>query len=274
MKQPLILLTNDDGITSPGLWAAAEAVRSLGEVLIVAPDRQWSGAGRAMPHDATGCIQALPQEINGVAIAAYAVDGSPAQVVQHGMLELAPRKPSLVISGINSGANITTDVTISGTVGAALEASAFGIPSLAVSLEMDPQYYLTGNDEADYTAAQAYIHQLAQQLLAVGLPYGIDVLNLNIPSSATPDTPWRLTRLSRYRYFDPLPPDRSTNQGRPGYRINQEPAKTELDSDLFAMLVDRIVSITPLSLDMTAQLRAYDLESMLPIAQNVAAAVM
>jgi len=272
MEQPLILLTNDDGITSPGLWAVAEAVAPLGEVLIVAPDRQWSGAGRAMPHDTTGHLQEITQEVNGRHITAYAIDGSPAQVVQHGVLELAPRIPELVISGVNSGANLSIEVTISGTVGAALEASAFGIPAIAVSLEMDPRYHLTGNDDANYTATQAYVQHLAQQLLTFGLPYGVDVLNLNVPADAILETPWRLTRLSRYRYFDPLPPDRSSDRGRPSYRIIEDPTKAEVDSDLWAVLIDRVVSVTPLSLDLTAQASGYDLVSLLPIAQSSIAA--
>jgi len=209
MNRPLILVTNDDGFQAEGLWAAVEAVLSLGEVVVVAPDRQWSGAGRSMPYDVTGRVVSTRLELDGQIVSAHAVDGSPALAVQHGLLELAPRWPALVVSGINSGANLGTEVTISGTVGAALEAAAFGIPALAVSLEMDPAYHLTRNAMADYTAAGAFTHDFAQRLLASTLPDDVHALSINVPQDATPETPWRMTHLSRCRYFWPTAPDRN-----------------------------------------------------------------
>jgi 5'-nucleotidase len=173
--------------------------------------------------------------------------------VIHGVTELASRRPSLVISGINSGANLGTEVTVSGTVGAALEGGAFGIPSLAVSLEMDAAYHLTGDDSADYTAARAFTRLFAKRLLAHGMPYDVQALNVNIPSDATPDTPWWLARLSRRRYYLPQAPDRANGQGRPGYLQIYEPEQAEFDSDVWAVMVDRVVSVTPLSLDLTSR---------------------
>lgn len=253
IEYPLILITNDDGIDSPGLWAAAEAVLPLGEVLVVAPDRQWSGGGRSMPPNVTGRVRPATREINGEWVAAYAVDASPALAVIHGVVEFAPRRPSLVVSGINSGANLGAEVTISGTVGAALEGGAFGIPSLAVSLEMDPIYHLTSNDEADYSAAIAFTRRFARRLLANALLYDVDALSINVPSDARLDTPWRFTHLSRRRYFIPTPPDRTNGKGRPGYKLIEDLDLAEPDSDVRAMKVDRIVSVTPLSLDLTSR---------------------
>ena len=253
MECPLILVTNDDGIDSKGLWAAVEAVLPLGEVLVVAPDRQWSGGGRSAPADVTGRIQPATREVSGVPVTAYAVDASPALAVMHGVVELAPRPPALVVSGINFGANLGIEVTISGTVGAALEGSAFAIPSLAVSLEMDPAYHLTGDETADYTAAIAFTRRFARLWLTRTLPRDVDVLSLNIPSSATPHTPWRLTRLSRFRYFLPLPPDRTNGDSRPGYKLIEDLEQTELDSDIRALKLDRVVAVTPLSLDLTSR---------------------
>ncbi len=112
MEQPLILVTNDDGIESRGLWAAVEAVLPLGEVLVVAPDRQWSGGGRSMPPDVTGRLTPASRWVNGTYVTAYAVDASPALAVTHAVMELAPRPLSLVVSGINSGANLGIEVTI------------------------------------------------------------------------------------------------------------------------------------------------------------------
>jgi 5'-nucleotidase len=263
MERPLILVTNDDGITSAGLWAAVEAVLPLGEVLVVAPDRQWSGAGRAMPHEVTGKLIEHHREIAGKTICAYAADASPAQAVGHAVLELAPRTPDLVVSGVNFGPNLGIEVTISGTVGAALEAAAFGIPAVAVSLEMDPAYYLEGDTEADYAASQANVYKFARLLLANRPPRGVDVINVNIPSDATPDTFWRLTRLSRHRYFVPLPPDRARGEGRAGYKLLENPAATEIDSDILTMAVARLVSVTPLSLDMTARVNFPSLNTLL-----------
>ncbi len=253
MERPLILVTNDDGIRSEGLWAAAEVLLPLGELLVVAPDRQWSGAGRSMPPGLSGNVMPFNRRLNGEWVNAYAVDATPALAVVHGVLELASRRPALVVSGINFGENLGIEVTISGTVGAALEAGAFGIPSLAVSLEMAPAYHLTGDAYADYAAAQAVTQRFACRLLETGLAWDIDVLNINVPADATPDTPWRLARLSRHRYYMPLPPDRTNGPGRPGYRLIENPERTELGSDIMTVKVARAISVTPLSLDLTSR---------------------
>ncbi len=261
--KPLILVTNDDGITSAGLWAAVEAVAPLGEVLVVAPDRQWSGAGRSMPYAVTGKLTPMTRRVGEQEIAAFAVDASPALAVEHAFLELAPRRPDLVVSGINFGANVSIEVTISGTVGAALEAAAFGVPALAASLEMDGRYYLTGSEDADYSAARAYVQRFARQLLRQGMLPGVDVLNLNLPANATPETPWCYTRLSRRRYYEPLPPERVQGPARPGYRLIQDPHNAEMDSDIWVLMVAGYVSVTPLSLDLTAHAHYLALEETL-----------
>lgn len=257
MERPLVLVTNDDGIESRGLWETVEALMPLGEILVVAPNRQWSGAGRCMPHTVTGDYEVVSREVGGRTVVAYAVDASPALAVEHGVLEFANRTPALVVSGTNFGANVSVDITISGTVGAALEGAAFGIPALAVSLEMDPRFYLSGDSEANYEAAKAYVQRFARTILRHGMPYGVDALNLNLPSDAIPDTPWRRTHLSRYRYFSPLAPDRTAGEtargGRPRYRILDTPEGTEPNSDLQVLTLERLVSVTPLSLDLTAR---------------------
>jgi 5'-nucleotidase len=173
--------------------------------------------------------------------------------VIHGVTEFAPRRPSLVISGINFGTNLGTEVTISGTVGAALEGGAFGISAMAVSLEMDPAYHLAGDDSVDYAASIAFTHQFAQHLLTGALPHDVDTLNVNIPSDATPHTPWRLTRLSRHRFYVPLAPDRANGEGRPSYSLMGDFRQAEPDSDIRAVQVDRVVAVTPLSLDLTSR---------------------
>jgi len=264
MSVPLILVTNDDGIDSEGLWAAAQAVLPLGEVLVVAPDRQWSGGGRSMPRNVTGAIRAASRQIGDREVTGFAVDASPALAVDHGIVELAPRRPAIVVSGINFGANLGIEVTISGTVGAALEASAFGIPALAVSLEMSAEHHLTGDATAEYAASMAFIRHFAAILLEHELRHDVDVLSLNIPAVATPRTPWRLTHLSRHRYFLPVPPDRANGEGRPGYRLIENVTGAEPGSDIRALMVDRMVSVTPLSLDLTSRVGIDTSERLLP----------
>jgi 5'-nucleotidase len=261
VDKPLILVTNDDGLEAEGLWAAVKAVLPLGEVVVVAPDRQWSGAGRSMPCDVTGQVVSTRLELDGQIVMAHAVDGSPALAVQHGLLELAPRRPALVVSGVNFGFNLGSEVTISGTVGAALEAGAFDIPALAVSLEMDPAYHLTGDGAADYTAAKAVTHDFAQRLLATALPDDVHALSVNVPRDATPHTPWRVTHLSRCRYFWPTAPDRSHGSARPGYRLLVDSRQCERGSDIYAVDIDRVVSVTPLSLNLTSRVGLATLES-------------
>ncbi len=253
MDQPLILVTNDDGITSQGLWAAVAGLLPLGDLLVVAPDRQWSGAGRSMPHSLTGKVTEAGREVQGRQVTAYAVDATPAMSVVHALLELAPRRPALVVSGINYGENVSTEITVSGTVGAALEAAANDIPALAVSLAMPVACHLHGDDAADYTAAMAFTQHFARLLLQHRLPYDVDLLNVNIPQGAQPESPWRLTRVSRCRYFMPTPPDRDNGKGRPGYKRMDDFFMAETESDVHALNVDAVVSVTPISLDMTSR---------------------
>ena len=140
MKKPQILLTNDDGIHSPGLWAAARELAKLGYVTVAAPREQHSGAGRSVPAWTDGEVKPTTLQIGDQEWTCYAVGGSPAQSVQYGVFAILQQKPDLVVSGINYGENPATDVSLSGTVGAGLEAASYGIPALAVSLELENVY--------------------------------------------------------------------------------------------------------------------------------------
>lgn len=264
-RRPLTLVTNDDGIDSPGLRAAARAVISLGDVLIVAPDRQWSGAGRSLPHGLQGEISTYPLEVGGRRLKAFRVDGSPAAGVLHALLELAPRRPDLLVSGINYGENVGADVTISGTVGAALEGAAKGLPALAVSLQTPKRMHACPSEDVDFTAAVHFTRLFASYLLEVPLPFDVDVLKVDVPSDATPDTAWRLTRVSRHTYFTPIPPRRDdlARPARIDYESLPHPERTERDSDIYALAVDRVVSVAPLSYDLTARVNQGTLEELL-----------
>lgn len=265
IRNPLILITNDDGITSPGLQAAARAAMPLGELLVVAPDRQWSGAGRSMPPGPEGHISRFPLEVDGQPVTAYQVNASPALAVAHALLELAPRRPALLISGINYGENMGTDVTISGTVGAALQAANHGIPALASSLQTPKETHTNPSDSVDFTAAIHFTRLFARCLLATPLPFDVDLLKLDVPSDATPETPWRLTRVSRHTYFAPIPPQRSdlAEPMRIDYRTPTHPERTEPDSDIYALAVDRVVSVAPLSLDLTSRADRGEIEALM-----------
>jgi 5'-nucleotidase len=263
MTRPLILLTNDDGIDSPGLAALAVATDPLGDLLIVAPIVQQSGMGRSFPSSNDGRLFERMIGLNGQRWKAYAANASPAQSVQHGVIELADRQPALVVSGINYGENVGVGVTGSGTVGAALEAAAFGIPALAVSLEVDPSMHRTNDASVDFSAAIHFTRLFARRWLAITRPRDVDVLKIDIPASATIDTPWRMARLERGPYFVALPPLRRSleDEGRIGYTINRE---AMLDDSSDAALVRRgLVAVTPLTLDITSRIRPGTLKSLL-----------
>jgi 5'-nucleotidase len=221
----------------------------------VAPREQSTGAGRSMPNTSDGLIHPQEVTIRGKTWTVYAVGGSPAQAVQHGFLEVLPARPDLVVSGINYGENLGTGITISGTVGAALEAASLGVPALAVSLELEPAHHHAYSTEVDFSAAAYFCGYFARMLLTQVLPPDVDVLKVDVPGGATKETEWVMTRLSKRRYFEPIPPQRKTwdEPGRPGYRRNEELATFDPLSDVYAVLVRHLVSVTPVSLDMTSR---------------------
>ncbi len=261
--RPLILVTNDDGILSPGLSAAAAALDPLGDLLIVAPRMQQSGAGRSMPHHHDGRLFEATVQRDGRTWPAYAAHASPAQAVQHALLELADRPVALAVSGINNGENVGLGVTISGTVGAALEAAAHGVPALAVSLQVDVSLHLAYDEGVDFSAAMYFTALFAERLLSTRLPDDVDVLKIDVPAAARPGSPWRATRLERRPYFIPTPPQRAVlgDEGRIGYRMSGGPASDD-ETDVGALL-EGITSVTPLSLDMTSRMSLKDLPPLL-----------
>ncbi|MEO0560688.1 MAG: 5'/3'-nucleotidase SurE [Chloroflexota bacterium] len=251
-ERPLIMFTNDDGIASPGLWTVAEAFKDIAEVLIVAPIKQQSGTGRSLPNTNTGAV--VPQE--GRNLQAFAVDGTPAQAVQHGVMEISRRKPDMVISGINYGENTGNGVTISGTVGAALEAASFGIPAIAVSQQTDHNLHMSYSQQVDFSTAAHFTRRFAQWWMQKGVMDDVEILKLDLPESATLDTEWRVTRLSKKRVYWPTVPDRTTSWSPQslGYAMNLNEDELEPDGDVQAVFVDKVISLTPISLDMTSRI--------------------
>ena len=257
LVQPLILVTNDDGVLSPGLRAAAEAVDSLGELLIVAPATQQTGMGRCYPMaDDVGIIDAAYLHINGRQQIAYGVHGAPSQAVAHAVLELASRKPSLCVSGVNYGENLGMTMISSGTVGAALEADTFGIPALAVSQEVGfEQHHAAEYSPLNWDAAGHFAWYFAERVLRDGLPESIAALNINVPSNATVRTPIRLTRQSRQKYvvFEKPGPRDFSKSYRLKVQVEIDKASVEKTSDIEAVIFDHVVSVTPLLWDLTAR---------------------
>ncbi len=262
MSKPQILLTNDDGIRSPGLWAAAATLASLGYVTVAAPQEQSSGMGRSLPSTSSGIIRQETLTVNGQEWTVHAVSGSPAQAVLHGALEIMPQRPALVVSGINYGENVGQGVTISGTVGAALEAAALGIPALAVSLEAAAQYHFSYSREVDFSAAAYFAALFGRLLLDKRMPQDVRVLKVDVPSSATPETPWQITRVSRQAYYLPQIADRESwdVSGPVSYMEAVSFEHEDPDSDVYVMRVKRMVSVTPISLDLTSRVNLSDLE--------------
>lgn len=265
MARHQILLTNDDGIKSPGLWAAAEALSALGFVTVAAPREQSSGTGRSLPNTSDGIIKVETMTVGGKAWTVHAVGGTPAQAVLHAVLEIMPQKPDLVVSGINYGENVGTGISISGTVGAALEAASLGIPALAMSLETAPDKHLSYDIDVDFSAAADFTAHFARALLERHFPADVQVLKVDVPADAVPQTAWQVTRLSRQRYYLPTAPQRKSwgEPGTVGYREAFAPENDDKDTDVYVLRVARQVSVTPLSLDFTSRVDLDELDGLL-----------
>jgi 5'-nucleotidase len=254
-QRPLILVTNDDGLLSPGLQAAAEAVADLGDLLVVAPAGPQTAMSRAFVGDAdAGVVRRVELHVADRTVPGYAVTGSPVMAVTHGVLELADRPVELCISGINYGENVGGAIGVSGTVGAAMEADVYGIPAIAAAITAEVDDWHTFGT-VDWTAAKHFTQQLARQVLDEGMPAGVAVLNLNVPRSATPQTELRKTVQSRQPYYVRSRPA----QARPLDQPYQFPVSVAVDwdrlepgTDVYAVARDKVVSVTPLTWWMTA----------------------
>jgi len=243
-----ILLTNDDGINSAGLWAAYEALSPIAEVTVVAPATQQSAVGRSIsifePIRANEIVQ------NGVR--SYAVGGKPTDSVIIGLYALA-LGPDLVVSGINIGENLSYEsIMTSGTVGAAFEAANQGTPALAFSLQVedqgdkfdDPQFH-----RQSFADAKKVVQEVTRTFLSRKFPPGADVINVNIPSQVRGG--YEVTRLSD-KLFRTGVERRMDPRGRPYFWING-PLVDDADegTDVHAVRKGNI-SITPITLDCTA----------------------
>ena len=263
MKKPHILITNDDGIESPGLKAAIEAVMDIGTLTVIAPSYQQTGAGRGLTGDKQAHLKAADFMIRGTKIRAYHGDGSPALVVRHCLKTIfRDAKPDLLVSGINYGENLGFNITCSGTVGAALEASSFGVPAIALSRQTCVDYHHS-YIEQDWSTAAHFLQKFSTLLLEKRLPPDVDLLKIDVPENALPSTPWRTTRLARsfYYYRDIPEPGPMSNFGAGRTVVKSDWESLDADTDIYALAIDKVISVTPLSLDLTSRVSLSELQA-------------
>lgn len=256
--KPLILITNDDGVLSPGIQAVAEAVIDFADVLIAAPAYQQTSMGRSFPKsDDVGIIDRVDLNVCGKKIIGYGVHGAPATAVSHGILELADRKPDLCISGINYGENVGLGLSCSGTIGAALEADTYDIPAIAISLEersIDNQHSDSFGIK-QWEQCKRIIKLFAKKILSEGLPKDVAFLNINVPDDATDDTPIEITRQTRQNYFFFKKPDQRDYSKRLRLQVYEciDNDMLETDSDLACLKIRRNIGVTPITWNMTSK---------------------
>jgi 5'-nucleotidase len=236
MSKPLVLITNDDGVLAPGIRAVADALREIAEVVVAAPDRERSAASHSISLD-------RPLRVDEIEEGTYAIDGTPVDCVYLALLHLVPRKPALVVSGINNGYNLGSDVFYSGTVAGAVEGALRGVPALAVSLER--------RREQDFSHAAEFARALADEIIRRGtgaLP-DASLLSVNLPPG--PVRGYRVTFLGRRVYRDQVDV-RKDLRGRSYYWIGgPEENATDMPGSDCSAVREGLASVTPLGLDLT-----------------------
>ena len=235
-SEPLILVTNDDGVNAPGLLALRQAMQSLGRVVVVAPLRDNSAVSHSLTMDRPLRVRSIGDDI-------YAIDGTPTDCVTIGVEKILAERPALVASGINPGANLGDDISYSGTVSAAIEATMLGIPAFAVSL--------AASDLFCYQVAAKHAEMVGRGILQQGLPRDT-LLNVNVPEGeAAAIKGVRFTRQGR-RVYEGAIKETADPWGRKHYWIGGGTPLWDNGDDADAnVLQDGFVSVTPLHLDLT-----------------------
>lgn len=243
VAKPLILVTNDDGVTAPGIRCLIRIMNSLGDVVVVAPDSPQSGMGHAITiHDTLRCE---PSQQDAGPQTEYACSGTPVDCVKLAVHEILDRTPDLIVSGINHGSNASVNVIYSGTMSAAVEGAMQKVSSIGFSL-------LDYSWEADFTAAEPFIKQIAESVLAKGLPAGV-CLNVNIPkANGTPYAGVKVCRQTMGHWEEDF--DRRLDPtGKPYYWMRGHFVDSDGgdDSDIWA-LNHHYLSVVPIQFDLTA----------------------
>jgi len=242
-KKPLILVTNDDGITAPGIRALIEVANTLGDVVVVAPDSPQSGMGHAITLNSTLFVEKVVID-NGPQIE-YSCSGTPADCVKLAVNEIMDRRPDVCISGINHGSNASINVIYSGTMSAAIEAGIEGIPSIGFSL-------LDYNWNANFNTAKNVVHAVLSSVLANKMPKDV-ILNVNIPNVKKEALKGiKICRQARANWKEEFD-KRQSPQGKDYYWltgtfVNMDKGE---DTDIWA-LTNNYASIVPVAFDLTA----------------------
>lgn len=247
------LICNDDGITASGILTAKKAVEDLCETYVVAPEIQQSGIGHAI-------TLYEPIRVNEVILRdesiGYSVSGTPTDCVSVGLFELMDEKPDIMISGVNTGFNLgQAELTTSGTLGAAIEAATFGIPTIAISQEVvrDDIKFDNGDVGIDFTFAGKMLRKIAKKILKKGLPQGIALLNINIPANPV-DEEFEVVKLGK-RMYTPIIHKRLDPRQKPYYWIGGEPYDgDEPGTDGYELKQAQKTTITPLKIDLTGDM--------------------
>lgn len=249
-RKPLILVTNDDGIAAPGIAALVEVMKSIGDVVVVAPDKPQSGMGHAITINST--LRIHRSKIYDVK-AEYACSGTPVDCVKIAVDKILSRKPDLCVSGINHGSNMSVNVLYSGTMSAAIEGALEEIPSIGFSL-------VDYSIDADFSASKVIAKEVALNVLRHGLPQTV-CLNVNIPPLKIGQIKGiRVCRQTRANWVEELD-ERKDPSGKPyfwltGYFKNFE--KGNKETDVWA-LENNYVSVVPVQFDLTAHSALNDL---------------
>ncbi len=236
MTEPLILVSNDDGVYAPGIRALFEAVRPLGRAVIVAPERDNSAVSHSLTMNRPLRVHELEPDV-------YTIDGTPTDCVTIGMNKVLERRPDLLVSGINPGPNLGDDISYSGTVSAAIEGTMYGVPSLAFSLAGSPPW--------DFSVAAGVAWKLAAMALEFGLPADT-LLNVNVPQLPSGEIRgFRFTRQGRRVYHDAIQETRDP-WGRTYYWIGGGTVHWSGGNNTDESAVrGGCISITPIQLDLT-----------------------
>ena len=242
-KKPLILITNDDGITAPGILALIEVMETLGDVVVVAPDSPQSGMGHAITLNNVLHLDKVSKP--GDKTLQYSCSGTPADCVKIAINEVLDRRPDLCVSGINHGSNSSINVIYSGTMSAAIEAGIEGIPAIGFSL-------LNYSWDADFEASKKYIKQIAENALKNKIAEGI-ILNVNIPDLKKKELKGiKVCRQAKANWKEKFD-KRQTPQGRDYYWLTGEFVNYDkgTDTDEYA-LKNGYISVVPVQYDLTA----------------------
>ena len=253
MKRPLILVTNDDGITAPGIRKLVEFMNEIGEVVVVAPNSPQSGKGHAITINSTLTFEEInlegPQKD-------FSLSGTPVDCVKFALDKILDRKPDLVVSGINHGANSSINVIYSGTMSAAVEAGVEGLQAIGFSL-------LDFSWDADFDQGKKFIQEIAQKTLKNPLPKGI-VLNVNIPKLKESEIKGIKVCRQAHAKWEENFDERVNPHGKKYYWLsgyfNNMDEGTDADENALA---DGYVSVVPVKFDLTAHEYLKDLESVL-----------